>query len=95
MASNFKIFVQRTGQDIHVKLKGDFDGSSAHELINLLESYAGKSARIVVHTSSISSIHPFGLDVFQKKCGVNGLNGRLMFKGKHKKTLAPLPGSSS
>ena len=36
MASNFQIFSFKTNDSLHLKLTGDFDGSSAHELINTL-----------------------------------------------------------
>ena len=42
MASNFQIFSYKTKDSLHLKLAGDFDGSSAHELINkLLEHGVG------------------------------------------------------
>ena len=34
MASNFQINVNRLEDRIQLKLYGDFDGSSAHELLN-------------------------------------------------------------
>jgi hypothetical protein len=36
MASNFQIFTFKTKNSLHLKLDGDFDGNSAHELINTL-----------------------------------------------------------
>jgi len=83
MASNFKIFSDRTKSNPNLKLVGDFDGSSAHELINALKEQHGSAAKIFVDTSSLSSIHPFGLDVFKKKCAINGLSRRLTFTGKY------------
>ena len=37
MAKNHKIFVHRNSENIHMKLSGDFDGSLAYELLNLLK----------------------------------------------------------
>jgi len=37
MASNFQITFNRHEDSMHLRLYGDFDGSSAHELINLLK----------------------------------------------------------
>ena len=37
MAKNHKIFVHRNSENIHMKLSGDFDGSLASELLNLLK----------------------------------------------------------
>jgi hypothetical protein len=39
MASNFKIFSLETRDSLHLKLDGDFDGNSAHELLNTLKKY--------------------------------------------------------
>ena len=42
MASNFRLFLHETGDSLHLKLYGDFDGSSAHELINALKKNGSK-----------------------------------------------------
>jgi hypothetical protein len=39
MAMNFKIFQLKSRNSVHLSLDGDFDGTSAHELINTLKSY--------------------------------------------------------
>jgi len=41
MASNFRIYCHQTRDSLHIKLTGDFDGSSAYELINSLKEYRG------------------------------------------------------
>jgi hypothetical protein len=41
MASNFRIYCHQNRDNLHLKLIGDFDGSSAYELINLLKNYGG------------------------------------------------------
>jgi hypothetical protein len=64
MASNFKIFVHQNGIDLHLKLLGDFDGSSAHQLLNILKKYGSHCARIFIHTNSLKRIIPFGRGVF-------------------------------
>jgi hypothetical protein len=35
MAANFKIFVHKNSENLHLKLIGDFGGNSACELLNL------------------------------------------------------------
>ena len=67
MASTFSIFHDRNKDKLDLKLMGDFDGSSACELINTLKANYEKVAKIIVHTGSLSSLHPFGLEVFSKK----------------------------
>jgi anti-anti-sigma regulatory factor len=89
MASNFKIVIQRQNGCLQFKLRGDFDGSSAFELINTLKARCGKEVKIVINTGSLSSIHPFGLGVFRKNCSVHKLSRGLTFTGKYGKTITP------
>jgi len=67
MASNFRIFIHRNDKNIHLKLSGDFDGSSAYELMNLLDSYCSGAEKIFIHTGGLSSIHSFGINIFKTK----------------------------
>ena len=69
MTTNFHIFSYKTRDSLHLKLVGDFDGSSAHELINILISYKTNFHQIFIDTNEIKNIHPFGIAVFQKKLG--------------------------
>jgi len=64
MASNFRIFSHRNSDNLHLKLKGDFDGSSAHQLINTPKEQNGNVSKIFIHTYNLSSMNPFGLEVF-------------------------------
>jgi len=89
MASNFKIFSQLNNGDLHLKLMGDFDGSSAYELLNTLHSHHGRVDHMVVHTDGLSSIHPFGLGIFHKNCSAKILARHLTFTGKYVDTIAP------
>ena len=68
MASNFRILTHQNNGDLHLKLKGDFDGSSAFELINALKAHNGRAGKIVIDTSGLAKIYPFGMDVFQRNC---------------------------
>ena len=88
MASNFRILTRRSNGDLHLKLKGDFDGSSAFELIHTLNTYNGKVGKIVVDTSSLARIHPFGMDVFLENCTlIRKSSHTLCFVGKYANTL--------
>ena len=66
MASNFQIYRHRTRDSLHLKLDGDFDGNSAHELINALTEYGKGLYQIFIDTDDLRTIHPFGRDVFKK-----------------------------
>ena len=64
MASNFKILVHRNSNNLHLKLIGDFDGSSAHQLLNLIDRQNLEDAEIFIHTNCLTEMVPFGRDVF-------------------------------
>ncbi|MGB5992719.1 MAG: hypothetical protein WBG61_10385 [Desulfobacterales bacterium] len=75
MASNFQIFTFKTKDSLHLKLDGDFDGSSAHELINTLIAHSTGLWDIFIDTNNLKTINPFGIDVFQKN--LNGIKKQL------------------
>lgn len=89
MATNFKIFLHQNSDDLHLNLSGEFDGSSAHQLINAIKNYNGNVRNIYVHTSSLSSVHPFGLDVFKKNFTIDNLTHSLTLTGEYGNKLAP------
>ena len=89
MASNFRIFIHRNNGTLRLKLMGDFDGSSAFELINTLQAYNGKVGEIVISSGSLASIHPFGVGVFQKNGSIKRLSRNLTFTGKYGDAIAP------
>jgi anti-anti-sigma regulatory factor len=69
MASNFQLFFQEGKDRLHLKLCGDFDGTSAFELIHVLRKYKTGPYKIFIDTSDLNTIHTFGKQVFQKKLG--------------------------
>jgi len=89
MASNFRIFLHQNKDNLHVKLSGDFDGSSAHELILAIKNHNGNPRNIYIHTGSLSCVYPFGLDVFKKNCTIDNLTHSLTFTGVYGNKLAP------
>jgi len=70
MAFNFNIHSLKTRDCLHLKLSGDFDGTSAHELINALTESGKGIYDIFIDTDDLTSIHPFGIEVFQKNLGL-------------------------
>jgi len=44
---------------------GDFDGSSAWELINSLKAHRSGIDRVFIHTNGLRDVHPFGLGILQ------------------------------
>ena len=67
MASNFQIYSFKTKNSLHLKLTGDFDGSSAYDLIHTLTKHSKGVYEIFIDINDLNSIHPFGREVFQKK----------------------------
>lgn len=90
MANNFKILVHRSETSAHFKLTGDFDGSSAMELIEALKANACGVSRIFIHTGGLREIDPFGKGILETNAG--SLNSRpvtLVFTGEKADRLAP------
>ena len=84
MASNFQIYSFKTRDSLHLKLAGDFDGSSAYELINVLTKHSLGCYEIFIDTSDLKIIHPFGRDVFQKNLRSSSkLFKNIVFIGKN------------
>ena len=69
MASNFGISVYRNNKILHLKLSGDFDGSSALQLIHLMRDCLEETDKVIIHTGSISRIEPFGLNMLRYNLG--------------------------
>lgn len=89
MATNFQLFPHRNRNSLHVQLYGDFDGTSAYELINALKKHGNDVIQIFIDTSDLSTIYPFGVDVFQKNLNVIVKNyNSFVFIGKNKHRFA-------
>ena len=69
MASNFQIYSFKTKESLHLKLVGDFDGSSAYELINKISEHGKRFYEVFIDTTDLNSIYPFGKEIFQKRFG--------------------------
>ena len=89
MASNFKLISYRKRDCIHFKLNGDFDGSSAFELINALSEERIRIKKIFIDTSNITIIHSFGREVFRRNIKTLKYQfHELVFVGKNKHKFA-------
>ena len=90
MARNRKIFVHRNSENIHMKLSGDFDGSLASELLNLLKKNCNAASKIFIHTGCLRAVHSFGQAVFHKNLNfINNESTSLLFTGKYASQLIP------
>lgn len=89
MASNFKILIKRYEDHIHLRLYGDFDGSSAHELINLLKQYGHSASKIHIYTDGLNQVHTFGLRIFNKRLRImKDYTHRIAFSGNPARVFA-------
>jgi len=85
MASNFKIKSSRVGDELYINLAGDFDGSSACELLNDMNEKADVNVRrILVDTSRLRTVHPFGRMIFQKQMPLKKrIHRKIVFIGRN------------
>lgn len=90
MAYNFTIRFQRKNANLHMNLKGDFDGSSAHVLSEALKRNCDDAHKIFVHTSGLRRVYPFGRDVLQSNLsGLKRKSAKIIFTGEKGTFLAP------
>lgn len=65
MAKNFRVLTKEGGnQSLALQLFGDFDGSSAWELIHVLDESVKKNSTVAIDTDGLKTINTFGLNVF-------------------------------
>ena len=84
MASNFRLFSYKIQNSLHFQLYGDFDGDSAHQLINALRT-SNNAESIFVDTNDLNRVHRFGISVFEKELRVQLKKpSALIFIGKNK-----------
>ena len=90
MASNFTISVHRNSNSLDLKLMGDFDGTSACELLNVLSEKCDDKDNVFIHTDGLKQIYPFGCDTFQNNLyTLKGQLLRLLFTGRNAAQIAP------
>ncbi|MBW1680188.1 MAG: anti-sigma factor antagonist [Deltaproteobacteria bacterium] len=90
MAANFRISTRKDADGIHLRLQGDFDGSSAYELLNVLKSRCRGISRVFIHTGRLRSVHPFGLGVFGSNLDfLKNRAVRVVYCGRHAAEISP------
>ena len=95
MAANFKIRFSGKNGSGHLKLSGEFDGSSAHELINYLNNHCHDTAPIPIDTNHLTNVYSFGLEVlFNNIRNADSLHDRLQFTGLHASRFIPEVGNN-
>ena len=95
MATNFKIASHRNDENLHLKLRGDFDGTSAHELLDVVRKSAAHTSRVFIHTDSLRDIHPFGLNVLSANLDIlKGHSVELVFTGENASQFEEISGKT-
>ncbi len=84
MARNFKIRMHQTVDNLHINLRGDFDGSSAFELLNTLKENMNDTKRILIDTNNLKKIYPFGQEVLDHNLSrLKDHRNRIQFIGQN------------
>ena len=85
MPVKFQLSSCLTKNILHLQLLGEFDGSAACELIKRIEEDSSGASKIMIDTTELKSIHPFGKTVFLNRIGsISRRLYGLTFLGKHK-----------
>jgi hypothetical protein len=91
MATNFRIALHRNSENLHLKLYGDFDGTSACELVDTVREKGFGARKIFFHTEGLKQVFPFGCELFQSRLPLpKAAPVTLVFTGKDAHELAPV-----
>ena len=84
MGSYFRVSVRRKKKNMHLRLIGDFDGSSAYQLVDKLREYCVKSDHVIIDTDALREIHTFGLNILSyHMLTLKGPLSNVTFVGEH------------
>ena len=90
MGCNFRISSHRNSENLHLRLEGDFDGTSAHVLLNYLKKHIRSNSRVFIHTNCLKDVNSFGKSVFRSHFDfMNGQSVSFVFTGDKAAQLAP------
>ncbi len=89
MASNFRISFHHNKHNLKLKLQGDLDGSSCHELINTIRNKSRKFKIIIIDTGNLRTIYPFAQAIWEKSLSaIKKQNVKLAVIGAYQDQLA-------
>ena len=90
MAHNFKISIHQNIDNLCIRLTGDFDGSSAFELLNTLRQNINGSKCILIDTNRLKEVYPYGREVFYNNFfRIKEQRKRIQFVGSKALNLPP------
>ncbi|MCU0591713.1 MAG: hypothetical protein MUC57_09585 [Desulfobacterales bacterium] len=85
MSSKFQIVASLENDALHLQMRGEFDGSAACDLIRKLEEGRSTASQVLVDTTNLQRIHPFGKNVFDHRIGrLSRTTPGLLFIGKNR-----------
>jgi hypothetical protein len=88
-SSYFGISVDKHRGGFKLKLEGDFDASSAYELIHAIRKLPEDTGNVSICTNGLNNIYPFGVDVFHKFFkSPDGQSTKIAFIGNNAKQLS-------
>jgi hypothetical protein len=61
MSANFRIKSVKIDSSLLLHLSGDFDGTSAWELVDAIMAQYGGSGEVVIHIENLRKAYPFGV----------------------------------
>ena len=84
MASNFGICLDKTSEGVGLNLAGDFDGTSAYELIYAIKKLPEDTGRINICANGLKNTYPFDLDgVHRFMRSFNGQSAKIVLTGNN------------
>lgn len=82
MSANFRIKSYKVNEELHIELSGDFDGSSAWELVNMIMLRDNRNGRIIINVQKLGEVIPFGSALFKNLIDSRFLPAdRMVFEG--------------
>ncbi|MDX9788311.1 MAG: hypothetical protein RBT11_16145 [Desulfobacterales bacterium] len=90
MAKNFRIDTRNSGkQSLSLQLYGDFDGSSAWDLLQVLQKYARKYARVAIKTDQLRNVNSIGFKIVASKLvRLTAAGTQIIFTGKYESAFS-------
>lgn len=68
MAKNFRIREKtKNDRSVAIKLSGDFDATSAFELIHVLDERVKHATKVAIDTDELRTINRFGVEVIRPR----------------------------
>ena len=89
MALNFGITISKNSDGFELQLDGDFDITSAYEVIYAIKKLPEDTAIVYVNTNYLKKIHPSGLDVFSGFMNsIKGQSDRIVVTGNNSNAIS-------